>query len=108
MNIMELSKKEFQLTFSEKMKNITNEAEAVVDIWKYVKMLDKSKYFINDYIIENEFVENVYRNSENTFDQILISTTEKNIFLVVVVNILEESILGHYLLDLNEEYGIKK
>jgi len=108
MNIKELTEKEFKSTFSEKMNNVTNCAEAIVDIWDYVKLLDKSKYYLSNYVIEKELVELVYRNSANTYDQILIPTTKKNIYLIIIVNIKSENIFGHYLLDLNKEYGINE
>ena len=106
MEIKELSEKEFKSTFSGKMNNVTDNHNAIIDIWEYVALLDKSKYLINDYIIEHKLVEYVYRNSTNTFDQILIPTEKKNIYLIIIVNIKNKNIFGHYLLDLNKEYGI--
>jgi hypothetical protein len=107
MNVKELTKKEFKSTFSEKMNDVTTVAEAEVDIWKYIKLLEKEKYHLSDNILENGIVEKVYRNSLNTYDQILIPMKKKNIYLVIIVNIKEKNIFGHYLLDLNKEYGIE-
>ena len=45
MNTKELTEQEYKSTFSGKMNNVTNSAEAVVNIWDYVKLLDKSKYY---------------------------------------------------------------
>jgi hypothetical protein len=107
MNIKELTEKEFKSTFSEKMNDVTTVVDAVVDIWEYIELLEKAKYYLNDYILENGIVEKVYRNSLNTYEQILVQTEKKNIYLIIVVNIKEQNIFGHYLLDLNKEYGIK-
>ncbi|MDR1179612.1 MAG: hypothetical protein LBK44_03840 [Spirochaetales bacterium] len=108
MEIKKLTEKEFKATFSEKMNDVTDNADAVVDIWKYVEALEPSKYFINDYIIEKKLVEKVYRNSINTYDQILIPTIKKNVYLIIIADIKKENICGHYLLDLNKEYGVSK
>ena len=108
MNIKELTKKEYKSTFSEKMNDVTNRADAAINIWGYVKLLDESKYYLSNYIIEKELVELVYRNAANTYDHVLVPTYRKNIYLVIVVNIKSENIFGHYLLDLNKEYGIEK
>jgi hypothetical protein len=107
MKIKKLTKKEFKATFSEKMNDVTNVADAIVDIWEYVEALETSEYFINDYIIEKRLIEKVYRNSINTYDQILIPTIKNNVYLIIIVDIKKGNIFGHYLLDLNEEYGIK-
>ena len=90
------------------MNDVTNCADAAVNIWGYVKLLDESKYYLSNYIIEKELVELVYRNSANTYDHVLVPTCRKNIYLVIVANIKSENIFGHYLLDLNKEYGIGK
>ena len=108
MKTKELTEMEFKSTFSEKMNNVTNNVDAVIDIWEYVNVLEKSKYFISDYIIEKGIIEKVYRNSINTYDQILIPTIKQNVYLIIIVNIKEEKIFGHYLLDLNKEYSIKE
>jgi hypothetical protein len=108
MKTKKLTKKEFKTTFSEKMNDVTTDANAIVDIWEYIEALEKSKYFINDYIIEKRIVEKVYRNSIKTYEQILIQTTKKNIYLIIITDIKRENIFGHYLLDLNKEYSIKK
>jgi hypothetical protein len=108
MKVKKITEKEFKTTFSERMNDVTNDADAIVDIWEYVKALEKSKYFINDYIVQKRLVEYVYRNSINTYDQILIPTIKKNIYLIIIVDIKEGNIFGHYLLDLNKEYGIKE
>ena len=36
----------------------------------------------------------------------LVTTTTKNVFLVVIVDLRADRVFGHYLLDLNEEYGL--
>jgi hypothetical protein len=57
-------------------------------------------------ILEEGIVEKVYRNSVNTYDQILIQTVKNNVYFVIIININDKKIFGHYLLDLNKEYGI--
>jgi hypothetical protein len=47
-----------------------------------------------------------YRRGDAQFDHVLVTTTTKNVFLVVVVDLRKDSIFGHFLLDLNEEYGL--
>ncbi|CUO01732.1 Uncharacterised protein [Hungatella hathewayi] len=51
-------------------------------------------------------IEAVYVNSENTYQHILLSTYQKNLYVVIVVDVINKTILGHYILDLNEKYGL--
>jgi hypothetical protein len=104
--IKELTEEEFKSTFSEKMHSIKDDAKIINDEWEYVLLLDKAKYYLNEHIITNRIIENVYRNSIKTYDQILIPTQEKNIFLIIIIHLKNKNIFGHYLLNLNKEYGI--
>jgi hypothetical protein len=83
------------------MTNVTASAGAVVDIWPYVDALDLDELGIpsvND-------VHYVYRDAEGRFDQVLIGTGRSNSLLVVVVDLRNDAIFGHFLLDLNKAYG---
>jgi len=82
------------------MRNVTAEADAIVDIWPYVEAVERS----NDGIADILDVAHVYRDSEARFDQVLIETGTFNVFLVIVIDLRSQSIFGHRLLDLNAEY----
>lgn len=88
------------------MTDITDTAIPVVDIWEYVEELIKQK-LVDRYVCENNLVEIVYRNDTSTFDHILLPTENQNVFITLVVDIQNETILGHFKLDLNKEYDIK-
>lgn len=51
-------------------------------------------------------MEAVYENTERTYQHILLFTNQKNFYAVIVVDIVHKTILGHYILDLNEKYGL--
>jgi PBP1b-binding outer membrane lipoprotein LpoB len=105
--IKELSRKEFEKTFSNKMIDVTKTAEPIVNIWKYAKVLSNQK-LIPSIVYNKELVEFVYKNSKNTFEHILLPTSEKNVFIIIVVNIIEKKIEGHYKIDIEKEYGLNK
>lgn len=88
------------------MTDVTDTAIPVVDIWEYVEELVKQK-LVDRYVCENNLVEIVYRNDTSTFDHILLPTENQNIFITLVVDIQNETILGHFKLNLNKEYNIK-
>jgi hypothetical protein len=101
----ELTKTEYISTMDGGMTDVTDIANPTVDIWNYVSYLVKENVVI-DYVFTNNLVEKVYRNSTNSFDHILLPTNDKNIFVIVIVDLNKSSIYGHYGLDLNKEYGL--
>lgn len=100
-----LTEKEFKLTFTDKMVDVTQTAEPVVDIWPYVQKLTADK-IVDQYTFDNSLVEKVYRNQTSTFDQILLPTPDKNVFIIILVDLVNKKVKGHYRLDLNAEYRI--
>ncbi|TIM85066.1 MAG: hypothetical protein E5W39_16755 [Mesorhizobium sp.] len=99
--IRRLREDEFKACFAEPMADVTATAQAAMDIWPYVDALDLDKIglpYLND-------VRHVYRDARNRFDQVLIGTGRFNTLLVIVVDLDRSMVFGHFLLDLNEEYG---
>ena len=103
----QLTETEFRNTFGNKMTDVTQTAEPVVDIWNYVEELVKQK-LVDNYVYENNLVETVYRNETSTFDHILLPTNDPNIFITLVVDLTNETIFGHIKSDLNQKYGLTK
>jgi len=101
-----LTKDQFKNTFDKQMVDVTETAAPVVDIWPYVEQLTRDKVVLN-YVLDKQLVETVYRNSANTFDHILLPTDNKNIFIVIVIDLKAKQIMGHIKLDLEQEYGLK-
>ena len=95
---------DFKATFSSPMRDVLNDATDVIDIWPYVSAVPESD--LCGHTIYDQFVEHVYRTPDDKYDHVMVMTRTKNVYLVVVVNLLEDSILGHHLLDLNKEYGL--
>lgn len=87
------------------MIDVTETTESVVDIGPYVEQLTAGK-IVDKYTFDNALVEKVYRNQTSTFDQVLLPTPDKNIFIIILVDLVNKKIKGHYRLDLNAEYGL--
>jgi hypothetical protein len=101
-----LSDEEFKSTITAEMVDVTLTATPDVDIWPYIKILSINGT-VDKYVFDNTLVEKVYRNEMRTFDHVLLPTTNKNIFIVIIIDLINKKIKGHYRLDLNKEYGIK-
>ena len=104
--IQELNTEEYQGDFNEGMRNVTGLNNSGVDIWPYVQELVEEK-IVSAEIAEKQQVEIVYQNDSNTLHHVLLPHDKENIFIVVLVNLQQQTIAGHYRLDLNEVYGLE-
>jgi hypothetical protein len=89
------------------MTDVTEIAEPVVDIWRYVEELVKQK-LIDNYVLKNNLIEKVYRSDTSTFDHILLPTHDQNIFVTLVVDLTKKIIIGHIKLDLIKKYRLNE
>ncbi len=101
----QLTQEEYKSTFTARMVDVTATIEPAVNIWSYVKQLKKDNLVL-DYVYNKQLIEIVYRNDEKTFDHVLLPTSNQNMFMVIVVDLVKVKIKGHFELDLNKEYGI--
>ena len=100
-----LSEDEYRSKLSPKMFEVSETAEAILDIWPYVLMLVQNN-IISEHVYKNNIVEYVYCDSLKKYDHILLPTAISNIFIILVVNIPNVTIDGHYTLNLENEYGL--
>lgn len=103
--IRELTETQYLKTMGNPMKNITDDHNAVIDIWGYAGALLKHK-LISDYGYKNKLIEAVYSNADNTYQHVLLFTDTDNCFVVIIIDVLHRQIYGHYLLDLNKNYKL--
>lgn len=99
-----LSEAEFNETLAAPMRDVLATATNVIDIWPYVAAVPAAE--LAGHTVVEGVVEHVYRNPSSTFDHVLVFTRTPNVYLVVVVDLTADTIRGHYLQDLNREYGL--
>ncbi|HUQ69909.1 MAG TPA: hypothetical protein VM165_10320 [Planctomycetaceae bacterium] len=99
-----LSDAEFAATFAEPMRNVTDDAGDVIDIWPYVDAVPTADLCGHE--VYDQFVDYVYRDGTGCFDHVLVMTRTKNVYLAVVVDLTHQRVFGHHLLDLNKKYGL--
>jgi hypothetical protein len=99
-----LNEAQFRATFAAPMRDVTREATSVVDIWPYVESVPCED--LRGYEVYDHFVEYVYRDATGRFDHVQVMTKTKNVYLTVVVDLQNNVIHGHHLLDLNKKYGV--
>ena len=75
------------------------------EIWQYIKAIPEVD--LEGFSIADNDVEMVRRTGNQAYDHVLIPTEAKNVYLVIVVDLLRSGVFGHYLLDLNQKYGLE-
>lgn len=78
--------------------------EGVLDIIPYVDAVPSND--LEPHALHDHFVEYVYRSSDDRYDHVLFMTKTSNVYLVIVVDLEANQIVGHRLLDLNDEYRL--
>lgn len=104
--VKQLSESEFRDTFGERMLRVPSTTEPLVDIWPYVLELTRL-HVLDKRIYENGLVTIVYRNDSGTYDHVLLPAKRHNAYVVIIVDLVNRTIRGHYSLDLNKEYGLE-
>lgn len=78
--------------------------KGVLDIVPYYRTIPVADF--GSHKPYDDFVESVYRSGDDRFDHVLMMTWTANEYMVIVVDLLSDQILGHHLLNLNAEYGV--
>lgn len=99
-----LTHEEFLTCFIGRMKDVSNSVDDPIDIWPYVDSVPKSD--LEGHVLDNGIVEYVWATDDDTVHHALVSTLTKNVYLAILVDVPGRRIIGHYLLDLNREYGL--
>jgi len=99
----ELSKEKFESTIIGKMVEIKDDMKTIYNIWPFVNNLKRVK-IITKKIDENQLVFKAYRDTNNKFEHILLTTEKENNFIVIVVDLTKKKVKGYYKLYLKNEY----
>ncbi|HCJ41788.1 hypothetical protein [uncultured Ruminococcus sp.] len=100
-----LTEKEYLATMSDGMKNVTDTAERLTDIWAYASQ-SGVREVISEYGFENRLIEAVYENGGGSYQHVLLYGVREDTYAVIVVDVRKRAVFGHYLLDIGEKYGL--
>lgn len=99
-----LSKEEYLATFGRPMQNAKPGDEPPFDFWDYFDQIPPSDF--EEYDCSEGEVDIVYREPTGRFEHVLVKSDVQNVFMVLVLHRQEHNVVGHYLLNLNQEYGL--
>jgi hypothetical protein len=94
----ELSKEEYERTFSPPMLDVTDDAEEIVDLWGYADLVIQDKY--HNCSAWEWCVAHIYEARDGSYQHINIPVPKDDTYLSVIVDKLGRRIVGHYILDL--------
>ena len=90
----------YRATFAPPMVNVTDSAEEVVDLWSYADPIIEAEY--HNCTAWNWRVAYIYQTSDGLYQHIGIPVPQDNTYLVVIVDMRNRSIMGHWILELEE------
>ena len=98
----ELTKEEYEATFSPPMLNVTESADEIVDLWAYAaEVVDADYPGAGDWSWRVMFI---YESRDGLYQHLNVPVPEDNKYLSVVVSKEQKEIIGHYYLDLQALY----
>lgn len=99
-----LSETEFHATCTNEMSPIDISVGRPFDFWPYFDAIPKQDF--EGFDCSNGSVECAYRNSEGSFEHVLIKSQVQNVYMVLVLDLQKKQVHGHRLLNLDKEYRL--
>jgi hypothetical protein len=91
-------------SFGEPMTRVDAGDAAPFDFWDYFDAILAADFEGHDCSAAE--VERVYREPCGRYEHVLVRSENRNIFMVLVLDLKDKVVYGHRLLDLNGEYGL--
>jgi hypothetical protein len=101
-----LSEFEYLATFGHPMKRLAPEVAPPFDFWDYFESIPASHFDGHD--CSARAVTYVWEHPNGRFQHVLVNSEDRNIFMVLVLDVSGAAVLGHRLLDLDREYGLSR
>jgi hypothetical protein len=103
MNLLE--KADFMATFGDSMQLVATDGDCPIPFWSYYDSIPAEDF--QGHSRNSETVEGAWNNDSGTFQHVLVNTEDKNVFMVIVLDMCQSVVHGHHLLNLNREYGLE-
>lgn len=101
-----LSKAEYLATMAEPMKHLPATAQPLFAFWDYFDAIPTEDFEGHD--CSEGSVTYVWQDPSESFQHVLVDSEDKNVFMVIVLDVANSRVLGHRLLNFNREYEIDR
>ena len=99
-----LSEPEYRATFGPRMVRAGPDEAPLFDFWPYFEAIPQADFEGFDCTAGQ--VHWVYRDSEGKYENVLVSSQDKNVFMALILDRGAQTVIGHRLLNLRREYGL--
>jgi len=99
-----LSEPEFLATFGKPMQRVPSTEGVPFEFWSYFDGIPADDFESHD--CSDGQVTYVWNNPAGTFQHVLVNSEDKNVFMVLVLDLKANAVLGHRLLNLKSLYGL--
>jgi hypothetical protein len=99
-----LSREEYVATFGATRSRVDAHDPAPFNFWLYFDMIPEADFEGHD--CSAGHVQYVWREPVR-YEHVLVNSEDRNVFMVLVLDRMEFRVLGHRLVDLKREYGLK-
>ena len=97
----------YKTTFGKKMLRVSADGSAPFPFWSYVDQIPKEDF--QGFDCSDGSVQWVSREEGGRFEHILIDAKEdKDVFMVIVLDLAKKKVAGHRLMDFKREYGLRE
>jgi hypothetical protein len=100
-----LSREVYLATMGDTRRRLGDENAPPFDFWPYFEGIPAPDFKGHD--CSAGVVDYVWRVSPQPYDHVLVNSEDRNVFMVLVLDRKAGVVIGHRLLDLNCEYGLK-
>lgn len=100
----QLAQSEFLATFTAPMQRVSVDNPPPFDFWDYFEAIPEVDFKGRD--CSDGLVDYAWTDATGKFQHVLVRSEEENAFMVLVLDLSDNSVYGHRFLILNEEYGI--
>ena len=99
-----LHPEELRATYSDPMTRVVD-GKPPLDFWPYFEGIPLAHFSGLD--CSEGVVEWVYKDASGRYMQVLVNSDRPNKFMLIVLDLFENKVHGHHLLDLDKEYGLE-
>src|SRR4051812_48338742 len=100
-----LTDQEFRETFASPMHRVALDSAPPVAFWPYFDAIPLDHFA--GHACSGQTVRHAWIDSTGRFQHVLVDAADKDVFMVIVLNLREQSVFGHRLLNLKHEYGLQ-
>lgn len=103
--VRRLTEAEFKATSGEPMRRVAPDEGPVFDFWPYFEAIPEEDF--EGFDCSAGSVSWVWEHPDGLYQHVLVDSEDRDVFMVLVLDLGVKLVIGHRLLDLPREYGLR-